>query len=94
MPVVRRREQPFSVRLSATDITLIDRAAALCGRSRTNFMREAAVRAAEEVLLEITPLRMSEAGFAFFLGAVSAPARPAPEMVQLFSRQSPSEARQ
>jgi len=45
------------------------------GRSRTDFVREAAVRAAEAALLENVPVRMSEKGFAEFLAAISAPAR-------------------
>ena len=43
----KRREHPLSMRLPETDIAIIDRAANLRGRSRTDFVREAAVRAAE-----------------------------------------------
>ncbi|WP_237703869.1 type II toxin-antitoxin system TacA family antitoxin [Rhodospirillum rubrum] len=38
------------MRLPDADLALIDRAATLRGRSRTDFVREAAVRAAEEVV--------------------------------------------
>ena len=91
--VARRREHPLSMRLPEADITVIDRAAALRGRSRTDFVREAAVRAAEEVVLEQTLVRMSEAGFAAFVEAVTAPAAPVPELVELFRRKAPWEAR-
>lgn len=79
------------MRLPEADIAVIDRAAGLRGRSRTEFVREAAVRAAEDVLMEHTLLRMSEEGFAAFMAAVTAPARPVPEMVELFARSAPWE---
>ena len=72
---------------------MIDRAAALRGRSRTDFVREAAVRAAEEVVLEQTLVRMGEGGFAAFVEAVTAPAAPVPELVALFGRKVPWEPR-
>ena len=40
--------------LRETDIAMIDCAADLRGRSRTDFVREAAVRAAEAVVLELS----------------------------------------
>ena len=43
----RRKVYPLSMRLPEADVAVIDRAAALRGRSRTDFVREAAVRAAE-----------------------------------------------
>ena len=49
---VKRKEHPLSMRLPEADIAIIDRAATLRGRSRTDFVRDAAVRAAEDVLME------------------------------------------
>jgi uncharacterized protein (DUF1778 family) len=88
---VERKEHPLSMRLPETDIAIIDRAAALRGRSRTDFVRDAAVRAAEEVLMEAAPIRMSPAGFKAFMAALSGPATPAPEMIELFQRAAPWE---
>jgi uncharacterized protein (DUF1778 family) len=48
---VKRKDYPLSMRLPETDIAIIDRAATLRGRSRTDFVREAAVRAAEDILM-------------------------------------------
>jgi hypothetical protein len=48
----KRKEHPLSMRLPAVDIAIIDRAATLRGRSRTDFVRDAAVRAAEDALME------------------------------------------
>lgn len=90
---VERKEHPLSMRLPETDIAIIDRAAALRGRSRTDFVRDAAVRAAEDVLMETKPIRMSPAGFKAFMAALSGPATPVPEMVELFQRAAPWETR-
>ena len=90
---VERKEHPLSMRLPKADIAIIDRAAALRGRSRTDFVREAAVRAAEDVLMETVPIRMSPAGFKAFMAALSGPATAVPEMVELLRRTAPWEAR-
>ena len=87
----KRKDHPLSMRLPVADIAMIDRAAGLRGRSRTDFVREAAVRAAEDVLLENRLVRMSAEGFAEFMVALSAPAAPVPEMVELAGRPAPWE---
>jgi uncharacterized protein (DUF1778 family) len=89
---VKRKEHPLSMRLPETDIAIIDRAAALRGRSRTDFVRDAAVRAAEEVLMETAPIRMSVTGFKAFMAALSGPAVAVPQMVEIFRRKAPWEA--
>jgi len=91
---VRSKEspaQPLSLRLPEADLAVIDRAARLRGRSRTDFMREAAVQAAEAVLMETLPVRMSAEGFAAFEAVLSAPSAPAPEMVDILRRPAPWE---
>lgn len=87
----KRKEHPLSMRLPETDVAIIDRAASLRGRSRTDFVRDAAVRAAEDVLMETAPIRMSPAGFKAFMAALSGPAVPVSEMVALFRRAAPWE---
>lgn len=88
---VVRKEHPLSMRLPEADLAIIDRAAALRGRSRTDFVRDAAVRAAEDVLMETAPIRMTAAGFEAFVAALSGPATSAPEMVELSQRAAPWE---
>jgi uncharacterized protein (DUF1778 family) len=88
---IKRKEHPLSMRLPESDIAIIDRAASLRGRSRTDFVREAAVRAAEEVIMETLPIRMSDAGFSAFLEALSGAVKPVPEMAALFDREAPWE---
>ncbi len=79
----------MSLRLPESDIAMIDRAAALRGRSRTDFMRDAAVRAAEETIMERALIRMSPDGFEAFVDAISAPGQAVPELVQVLERTSP-----
>jgi uncharacterized protein (DUF1778 family) len=92
MPRAVRKDYPLSMRLPAADIAMIDRAANLRGRSRTDFVREAAVRAAEEAIMENTPIRMSPAAFKAFVAAISGPAKPVPEMVEMLKRKAPWES--
>jgi uncharacterized protein (DUF1778 family) len=87
----KRKEHPLSMRLPDADIAIIDRAAGMRGRSRTDFVREAAVRAAEAVLMESTLVRMGHSGFNAFLKALAEPATAVPEMVELLKRPSPWE---
>lgn len=86
-----RKEFPISMRLPEADVAIIDRAASLRGRSRTDFVRDAAVRAAEELIMEQSLIRLSPEGFAEFMEALSTPAAPVPEMVDLARRPAPWE---
>jgi len=86
-----RSDHPISMRLREADIAMIDRAAGLRGRSRTDFVRDAAVRAAEDVLMEQHLIRMSPEGFTAFLAVLETPAAPVPEMVNLMRRRAPWE---
>lgn len=88
-----RKDHPLSMRLPDADIAIIDRAASLRGRSRTEFMRDAAVRTAEEVIMENTVIRMSPEGFAAFVDLLHRPAKPVPEMVELLKRPAPWETK-
>jgi uncharacterized protein (DUF1778 family) len=87
----KKKEHPLSMRLPDADIAIIDRAAGMRGRSRTDFVREAAVRAAEEVLMESSLVRMSPSGFNAFMKALAEPPTAVPEMVELLKRPAPWE---
>lgn len=87
----QRKEHPLSMRLPESDLALIDRAARLNGASRTAFVREAAVRAAEAVLWDRQLVRMSEQGFVDFLAVLDGPVQPVPEMVEMLQRPAPWE---
>ena len=88
-----RKDHPLSMRLPEADISMIDRAASLRGRSRTDFVRDAAVRAAEDVLMENTLIRMSSDGFEAFMSALAAPPVVVPEMVALARQAAPWETK-
>jgi len=92
MPQSQRAEHPLSMRLPQADLAVIDRAAQLRGRSRTDFVREAALRAAEAVLLEQPLIRLSEAGFASFAAAIEAPGQAVPALTEALRRPAPWDA--
>ena len=87
-----RKDYPISMRLPEADVAMIDRAAALKGRSRTDFVRDAAVRAAEEAVMEQQLIRMTEDGFADFMALMTAPVEVVPELVEVLRRPAPWEA--
>jgi uncharacterized protein (DUF1778 family) len=88
----KKKKHPVSVRLTDADMAIIDRAAGMRGRSRTDFVREAAVRAAEQVMAS-TLVRMSPTGFNTFMEALVEPATAVPEMVEVLKRPAPWGAR-
>lgn len=88
----QRKDHPLSMRLPDADLAIIDRAALLRGRSRTEFMRDAAVRTAEDIIMENTLIRMTPDGFDAFVAALDAPAKPVPAFVDLLKRPAPWEA--
>lgn len=89
--VIERKDHPLSMRLSSADIAIIDRAASLQGRSRADFVRDAAVREAENVVMEAMPIRMSAEGFSAFMDALAQPGRPVPEIVEVMRPSAPWE---
>ena len=82
----QRKHYPLSLRLPEADLALIDRAAKKQGRSRTDFMRDAAVREAEATMLESAMIQMSAAGFASFVEAIEAPAKVNEKLLQALQR--------
>ncbi len=88
---MQRKDHPLSMRLPDADLAIIDRAAQLRGRSRTEFMRDAAVRAAEDIVMENILIRMNADGFDALVAALDAPARPVAAMVEILQRPAPWE---
>jgi uncharacterized protein (DUF1778 family) len=86
-----KTEHPLSMRLPAGDVEIIDRAARVRGRSRTEFVRDAAVRAAEDVLMERTIVRMSPEGFSAFAKAIAGSGRAVNALVKVLKRKAPWE---
>ena len=66
----------LNLRIRPEERGLIDRAATLTGKTRTDFVLEAARRAAEEALLDRTVLMVSPQAYAAFLARLDEPPRP------------------
>lgn len=79
------------LRLTEREVALIDRAAAICGRSRTEFVRETAIRAAQQHFVPGTSIHLSLSAFEAFSRAVGAPATPVPELVASLRHRAPWE---
>jgi uncharacterized protein (DUF1778 family) len=84
-----RKDYPLSMRLPEADIAIIDRAAKLRGHSRTQFVRDSAVRAAEEAVMETLPIRMSPDDFEAFVAMLAKPPESVPAIAELLRRPSP-----
>jgi len=66
----------LNVRIKPEDRNLIDRAARLLGKSRTDFLLESARRAAQDALLDQTLFKMSPTVYAEFVARLDAPPAP------------------
>jgi uncharacterized protein (DUF1778 family) len=67
---------PVSFRLVEGDLALIDRAARLQGRSRTEFVREVAVREAERTVMDAHIVRLMPDDFAALAAHLDDPGAP------------------
>ncbi|WP_159730699.1 DUF1778 domain-containing protein [Methylosinus sp. Ce-a6] len=67
------KRETLNVRIKPEDRSLIDRAAALSGKSRTDFVLEAARRAAEDTLLDRTLFKVGPEAYAEFVARLDAP---------------------
>ncbi len=74
--VIAAKRETLNVRIKPEDRSLIDRAAHLVGKSRTDFLLEAARRAAEDALLDQTLFRVSPTVYAQFVARLDAPPAP------------------
>jgi uncharacterized protein (DUF1778 family) len=70
MPTNTTRGATVNLRLQASARDLIDRAAAAAGKSRTEFMVEAARREAEAILLDRCFFGLAGGAFAKFVAAL------------------------
>jgi uncharacterized protein (DUF1778 family) len=70
------RRDTLNLRIKPEERGLIDRAASLSGKTRTDFVLEAARHAAEETLLDRTVLTVSPEAYAAFLARLDEPPKP------------------
>jgi Uncharacterized protein conserved in bacteria len=68
---------------------LIDKAASIQGRSRTDFMIEAARRAAEDAILDQRVIMVSQESYDHFLAILERPPEVSEELVKLMRTKAP-----
>ncbi len=88
-PPPTARARPSNVRIRASDRALIDQAAAVLNKSRTDFVIDAARRAAEDALLDRTLLTVSPEAYAAFLERLDAPPQPNDALVATMRAPAP-----
>lgn len=76
------KRETLNIRIRAEERSLIDRAAAARGKNRTDFILEAARRAAEETLLDRALILVSPEAFQAFVARLDAPEEPNPGLVE------------
>jgi len=82
------RREALNIRIKPQVRELIDQAAELAGKTRTDFVLDAARRAAEDTLLDRTVLTVSPNMYREFLARLDAP--PQPNKRLLKSMQTPA----
>jgi uncharacterized protein (DUF1778 family) len=70
------RRGTLNLRIKPEERGLIDRAATITGKTRTDFVLEAARRAAEEALLDRTVFTVNPEAYATFLARLDEPPKP------------------
>lgn len=85
----RHRNIVINLRAAAPLRDLIDRAAALVGQNRSEFMLDSARRRAEDILLDQTLFVLNEGRHKAFLSLLDAPAKPTQELKALLSGKAP-----
>jgi uncharacterized protein (DUF1778 family) len=94
MPVAARqaaKREALNIRIKPQIRELIDRAAELSGKNRTDFVLDAARRAAEDTLLDRTVLTVSPAAYRQFLARLDAPPRPNKRLLKSMQARAPWE---
>jgi len=82
----------INIRAKARQRDLIDRAAERLGRSRSDFMLEAACQAAEDVLLDQTYFSVDAGTFAAFKAMLDQPLPPTDQLRRLIRTKAPWDA--
>jgi uncharacterized protein (DUF1778 family) len=70
------KRETLTIRIMADERGLIDRAAKVLGKTRTDFILDAARSAAQEALLDKILITVSTRSYAAFLKRLDAPPRP------------------
>ncbi len=85
------KDTTFNIRTSQQDLAVIDRAAAMLGKTRTDFVLEASRHQAEDVLLGKVFFTLDDEAYAEFIEALDAPVSSTGELRKLLQHQAPWE---
>lgn len=83
-----KKDKTVNMRIKDQQLQLIDKAAEVVGRKRTEFVIEAAYREAQSILLEQTFLVYSDEEWKGFSDALSQPPKYNEKLAKLLSRKS------
>jgi len=87
MPVPAR--DTLNMRIKPEDRSLFDWAAKAQGKTRTDFILEAARRAAEETMLERTLVQVSPEAYEAFVARLDAPPEPSDRLKKTMQAKAP-----
>lgn len=85
------RAAAINLRARPEQRDLIDQAASLLGKSRSDFMLETSCARAQEVVLDQVFFTLSEEKFAEFMAILDAPPKPNPGLKRLLAVKAPWE---
>jgi uncharacterized protein (DUF1778 family) len=85
------KRETLNVRIKPDDRNLIDRAARLLGKSRTDFLLEAARHAAQDALLDQTLFKVSPEIYEKFVARLDAPPAPNEKLRRMMTTPAPWE---
>jgi uncharacterized protein (DUF1778 family) len=85
------KREALNLRIQPQVRELIDRAAELAGKNRTDFVLDAARRAAEDTLLDRTVFTVSPKAYRQFLARLDAPPKPNERLLKAMRTRAPWE---
>ena len=91
MADTQNRAAPINIRARASQRNLIDKAAAMLNKNRSDFMLEAACREAENVLLDRRLFLVDDTAYQAFEALIEAPVKPNPALRRLLKDKAPWE---
>jgi len=92
-PTEAAKRSTLNIRIKPEERGLIDEAARALGKTRTDFILDAARRMAEDTLLDRTLIKVSPEVYAEFLAQLDAPPQSNERLVRLMNASLPWNAR-
>ncbi|HLG97087.1 MAG TPA: DUF1778 domain-containing protein [Bryobacteraceae bacterium] len=86
-----RKREALNIRIKPEARELIDQAAELAGKNRTDFVLDAARRAAEDTLMDRTVFTVSPKAYRQFLARLDAPLKPNKRLLKTMQSRAPWE---